>query len=124
MNKDYQALYRYVSENKEAIKWDASKDVCVCMLSKSGKAYHVLFPVTADDATICSLLTDTIPESDRAVSALVCFMEPWGLDIPGYAFKKALIQIDPANEHAVIYAQGKDDVVGKELRDTMPPVAD
>lgn len=119
--EDYQALHQLAMAQRDAGR--IAPDSClVCMLSEKGNLYHLSFPITSECEQILPLLIETVPEQDRAMSELLCFLTPWwGLEIPSYAFRKALLQLDEANQKAVIFMSGYGRLIEKTLAATMPP---
>lgn len=117
MLKYYYILKQYAEAQKVTLTQDKS---IVCMMSKKNNLFHLIFPFTFDFSQILFELTKIIPENDRVMSAIICFLPPWNLEIPSFAFRKALLQIDDANQKAVIYMNGKDGVIQKELSETLP----
>ena len=119
--EDYQALYQHAIMQKDSGTL-ASDSCLVCMLSKKGNLYHLSFPIISEWEQILPLLTETVPEQDRVMSAMLCFLSSWwALEIPSYAFRKALLQLDDANQKAIIFMNGYGRLIEKPLSVTMPP---
>lgn len=119
--EDYQALYQLAMAQRDAGR--IAPDSClVCMLSEKGNLYQLSFPMTSECEKILPLLMRTVPEQDRLMSELLCFLTPeWEPEIPSYAFRKALLRLNGANQKAIIFMNGYGRLIEKPLAATMPP---
>ena len=119
-SEEYRALYLHAMAQKDLL---VPPDACmVCMLSEKGNLYHLSFPVASECKSLLSALFNTVPEQDRVMSAMLCFLSPgWALEIPSFAFRNALLQLDEANQKALIYMNGQGGIIEKTLAQTMPP---
>lgn len=117
MHKAFQVLQRYAAAQNVS----PTQDSCmIYMLSKKGDLYHLSFPITAEREQILPMLIGIVPEQDRAMDAMLCFLS-WGVEIPTYAFRMALLQLDDANRQAIVFMNGENGLIEKPLAVTMPP---
>lgn len=119
--EEYQALYQRAMEQKDL--GTLAPDSClVCMRSKQGNVYHLSFPITSEWEQILPLLTEATPEQDRVMSEMLCYISSWwALEIPSFAFRKALLELDEGNQKAIIFMNGYGRLIEKTLAATMPP---
>ncbi|MCH5183627.1 MAG: helix-turn-helix transcriptional regulator [Oscillospiraceae bacterium] len=120
-HEGYQALYQRAMEQRDS-GMIAPNSCLVCMLSEKGNLHHLSFPITAEWEQILPLLTELVPEQDSVMSVLLCFLTPeWAPEIPSYAFRKALLQLNEANQKTIIFMNGYSGLIEKPLAATMPP---
>ncbi len=99
------------------------KTQVIVLLCEGGREYVAVI----DDATTeykfseKQLLGKLEEDNCTTVNKIVCEWAQGGLDVPSYDFRKMLCDLDGKNADTVMLLEGKDQLITKTVRQTMPP---
>ncbi len=95
----------------------------VVMLTAKGTVISVSFqniPSSTKAENVMKLLIDKKKEGESKIEKLVCMWHEGSIDLPSYAFREALVDIDSKNLSAQILLNGLGGYIVKTVKETMP----
>lgn len=117
MKNLFPQLKQYAEAQNEAVPKDSA---IIVFMTKNGNMCHVILPIFLEPESAAASLKALLPQDDNTVSAAACFFSEGDLEIPAYAFRKALVDLNDANLGTLIFMNGENVVISKPLSDTMP----
>ncbi len=93
----------------------------IVLLSRTGREYGaVIEDALSEDKNEEKALIDSLSTAnDIKVSRVLCMWQDGGIDIPSFAFRKMLLEIDPSNNDCGIFVSTADGFSVIRLENTM-----
>ncbi len=98
-----------------------SNDLQVIAVLSATDGNTLLFLNDISSAECEQAMLQSLAEAHIRVARILCMWQSGGVDLPSYAFRRGLLEIDAANAEAEILLAGRDSFVIKTLGNTVVP---
>lgn len=95
----------------------------VVCLSAKGNVYTVVIQNALDEKHIqeAAFIEQLKDKDDTVIKSILCLWQTGELDLPGYAFREMLRNLNANNMNAEIYVLGRDRIFSRTVAEAMPP---